>query len=204
MKRTAKVTLLFVVFVDLIGQGLVFPIINSLIMDPASGFLPQHVSSAQRHVDYGLVIGIFFLAWFLGVVYVAKLSDSIGRKNALLICLGGALAGYAITIVSLLVFSDLLPRSVLYCLRQAEVGLRHVDPTGSRQAPRLLSRLRSELEFGTVEELLASGLGERLEQVEHEILRVIASMSAEFFLEPLQHGVHTVRLGALDSEGERT
>lgn len=108
MKRTAKVTLLFVVFVDLIGQGLVFPIINSLIMDPASGFLPQHVSSAQRHVDYGLVIGIFFLAWFLGVVYVAKLSDSIGRKNALLICLGGALAGYAITIVSLLVNSLLL------------------------------------------------------------------------------------------------
>jgi uncharacterized alpha-E superfamily protein len=108
------------------------------------------------------------------------------------------------TIVSLLVFSDLLPRSVLYSLRQAEVGLRHVDPTGSRQAPRLLSRLRSELEFGTVDELLASGLSERLEQVEDEILRVIAAMSAEFFLEPLQHGVHTLRLGALDSEGERT
>jgi DHA1 family tetracycline resistance protein-like MFS transporter len=99
------VTLLFVVFVDLIGQGLVFPIINSLIMDPATGFLPPHASSAQRHVDYGLVIGIFFLAWFLGVVYVAKLSDSIGRKNALLICLGGALAGYAITIVSLAINS---------------------------------------------------------------------------------------------------
>jgi MFS family permease len=105
MKSTAKVTLLFVVFVDLIGQGLVFPIINSLIMDPTTGFLPQHASSAQRHVDYGLVIGIFFLAWFLGVVYVAKLSDSIGRKNALLICLGGALAGYAITIVSLAISS---------------------------------------------------------------------------------------------------
>jgi hypothetical protein len=30
----AKIALMFVVFVDLIGQGLVFPIINSLIMDP--------------------------------------------------------------------------------------------------------------------------------------------------------------------------
>jgi predicted MFS family arabinose efflux permease len=55
----------------------------------------------MRHFDYGLVIGTFFLAWFLGVVYIAKVSDSIGRKNALLICLGGALAGYAITIASL-------------------------------------------------------------------------------------------------------
>ena len=34
MPTIAKITLLFVVFVGLIGQGLVFPIINSLIMEP--------------------------------------------------------------------------------------------------------------------------------------------------------------------------
>jgi predicted MFS family arabinose efflux permease len=70
-------------------------------MDPSSGFLSESTDMAIRHFDYGLVIGIFFLAWFLGVVYVAKVSDSIGRKNALLICLAGALVGYAITLVSL-------------------------------------------------------------------------------------------------------
>ena len=101
MSAMAKITLMFVVFVDIIGQGLVFPIINTLIMDPSSGFLPHDTTIGTRHFDYGLVIGIFFLAWFLGVVYVAKVSDSIGRKNALLICLGGALSGYVITIVSL-------------------------------------------------------------------------------------------------------
>jgi len=105
MTTMAKITLMFVVFVDLIGQGLVFPIINTLIMDPSSGFLPDSTSIGIRHFDYGLVVGTFFLAWFLGVVYVAKVSDSIGRKNALLICLGGALAGYAITLVSLYVNS---------------------------------------------------------------------------------------------------
>jgi len=105
MSTLAKFTLMFVVFVDLIGQGLVFPIINSLIMEPSSSFLPESTAMGIRHFDYGLVIGIFFLAWFLGVVYVAKVSDSIGRKNALLICLGGALAGYAITLVSLYVNS---------------------------------------------------------------------------------------------------
>ncbi|MCG6858408.1 MAG: MFS transporter [Salaquimonas sp.] len=101
MSTMAKITLMFVVFVDLIGQGLVFPIINTLVMEPKSGFLPADTAMHIRHLDYGLVIGIFFLAWFLGVVYVSKVSDSIGRKNALLICLGGALTGYAITIVSL-------------------------------------------------------------------------------------------------------
>ncbi len=105
MTKMAKITLLCVVFVDLIGQGLVFPIINTLIMDPDVAFLPKSVGMNTRHFDYGLVIGIFFLSWFLGVVYVSKVSDSIGRKNALLICLGGALAGYAITIFALYVNS---------------------------------------------------------------------------------------------------
>lgn len=101
MSTMAKFTLMFVVFVDLIGQGLVFPIINTLIMAPTSGFLPEGTSTATRHFNYGLVIGIFFLSWFFGVVYVAKVSDAIGRKNAMLICLTGALAGYAITILAL-------------------------------------------------------------------------------------------------------
>lgn len=101
MTAMAKITLMFVVFLDLIGQGLVFPIINTLIMDPSTGFLPAGTSTGMRHLNYGLVIGIFFLAWFLGVVYIAKVSDAIGRKNALLICLGGALSGYAITLVAL-------------------------------------------------------------------------------------------------------
>lgn len=101
MPLMAKVTLLFVVFVDLLGQGLVFPIINTLIMEPNTGFLPKSTTLSQRHFEYGLVIGIFFLAWFLGVTYISRVSDAIGRKNAILICLMGALTGYALTIASL-------------------------------------------------------------------------------------------------------
>ena len=100
MSPIAKFALLAVVFVDLIGQGLVFPIINELVMDPKLTFLPVSSSDATRHFDYGLVIGIFFLCWFFGGVYVAKLSDTIGRKPAIMICLFGALAGYAITILA--------------------------------------------------------------------------------------------------------
>lgn len=101
MSPLAKFALLAVVFVDLIGQGLVFPIINELVMDPKLTFLPVSTPDATRHYDYGLVIGVFFLAWFLGVVYMARLSDTIGRKNAIMICLLGALVGYMITIASL-------------------------------------------------------------------------------------------------------
>ncbi|WP_305989287.1 MFS transporter [Roseibium sp. MMSF_3544] len=108
MSPIAKITMVFVVFVDLLGQGLVFPIINSLIMEPSTSILPTDTSTAARHFDYGLIIGIFFLSWFFGAPYIAKLSDQIGRKNAILICLFGAFAGYALTIIALYVNSFLL------------------------------------------------------------------------------------------------
>ncbi|MBY8977862.1 MFS transporter [Rhodobacteraceae bacterium NNCM2] len=101
MSGIAKFALLVVVFVDLIGQGLVFPILNALIMEPSAPLLPHDTTETNRHLTYGLVIGIFFLCWFVGAPYIAKLSDVIGRKNAILICLFGALAGYGITIVAL-------------------------------------------------------------------------------------------------------
>ncbi len=101
MTALARFALLAVVFVDLIGQGLVFPIINTLMMDPQQAFLPVSTPEATRHFNYGLVIGTFFLSWFLGAAYISKLSDSIGRKNAIMICLAGALVGYVITIVAL-------------------------------------------------------------------------------------------------------
>ncbi|MET1413451.1 MFS transporter [Roseibium sp. HPY-6] len=108
MPFLAKVTMLFVVFVDLLGQGLVFPIINSLIMEPSTSMLPKDTTDAVRHFNYGLIIGIFFLCWFFGAPYISKLSDVIGRKNAILICLFGALGGYALTIAALYLNSFLL------------------------------------------------------------------------------------------------
>jgi MFS family permease len=105
MTPLTRFALLAVVFVDLLGQGLVFPIINTLMMDRDAGFLPVSTPIATREFNYGLVIGIFFLCWFLGAAYIAKMSDAIGRKNAILICLFGALFGYVLTIVSLFIDS---------------------------------------------------------------------------------------------------
>lgn len=97
----SKFALLFVVFVDLMGQGIIFPIMNALIMDPQADFMPVGTSQSARHFSYGLVIATFYLSWFLGAVYVSKLSDSIGRKNGMLLCLAGALIGYLLTILSI-------------------------------------------------------------------------------------------------------
>jgi hypothetical protein len=51
----SKFGLLFVIFVDVFGQSLILPIINTLVMDPGTDFLPPATSKATRHFDFGLV-----------------------------------------------------------------------------------------------------------------------------------------------------
>ena len=97
----SRFALLLVVFIDIMGQGLVFPIVTTIVMEPSAGFLPHHTTHSAREFDYGLVLGVFFFAWFLGAAYISKLSDYIGRKKGILICLAGAFAGYVLTIIAL-------------------------------------------------------------------------------------------------------
>ena len=106
--RMANIALLMVVVLDVMGQGLLFPIVNNLIMDPSMGFMPQGTPVGARQFGYGLVIGTFFLFWFLGAAYISKVSDYIGRKQGIMICLSGALAGYVLTILALFFESFIL------------------------------------------------------------------------------------------------
>jgi len=97
----ARIALLFVVFIDVLGLGLLLPILSSLMLDPAEDFLPKELSQAGREVRYGIVLGLFFLAWFFGAAFISKLSDYIGRKTAILICLFGGFVGYALSIAAI-------------------------------------------------------------------------------------------------------
>ncbi|MEM9223893.1 MAG: MFS transporter [Pseudomonadota bacterium] len=101
MNVVAKAALILVIFIDIMGQGLVFPIVDTLVMDPQKGILPAGTPQYARQFSYGLVIGTFFLSWFLGAPYVSKLSDVIGRKRAIMVCLVGAFSGYALTVVAI-------------------------------------------------------------------------------------------------------
>ena len=96
-----KIALALVVLVDLMGQGLFLPILTTLLLDPQQAFLPAATPQSERNLLFGLVTGAFFFSWFLGAAYISKLSDMIGRKTGILICLGGALVGYVLIVTSL-------------------------------------------------------------------------------------------------------
>lgn len=95
------IALYLVVMLDVSGQGILFPALNTLIIDPANDFLPKDTSSELRNFYYGLIIGSFFFCWFFGATMIASFSDDVGRKKALIICLAGSALGYVLTLLGI-------------------------------------------------------------------------------------------------------
>lgn len=93
--------LFFVIMIDSMGLGILFPIMSDLLINHHAHFLPHATPNVMRELLYGLTIGIYMLAWFFGSAMLGDLSDSIGRKKSLMICLLGATIGYFISAVAI-------------------------------------------------------------------------------------------------------
>jgi DHA1 family tetracycline resistance protein-like MFS transporter len=92
--------LFLVLFIDGMGLGIFFPILNGLIISTDSTFLPKSVSLIQRELYYGIIISVFMFCWFFGAALLGDWSDTIGRKRALIICLLGSFLGYLISAIA--------------------------------------------------------------------------------------------------------
>jgi len=99
--KISTISLYMVIMLDVMGQGLVIPVLTTLLLDPNQTLLDSDTSTGTRELYFGITMGVFFLSWFLGAAYISKLSDFIGRKQGILICLVGGLLGYGLTIVAL-------------------------------------------------------------------------------------------------------
>ncbi|MGL4618458.1 alpha-E domain-containing protein [Chroococcidiopsis sp.] len=76
-------------------------------------------------------------------------------------------------VAEFLILNREFPRSIQFCLLQAEQSLHQITgtPIGTWQNPaeRALGRLRSELEYITIEEIVNTGLHEFLDRIQHQI-----------------------------------
>lgn len=108
--------LLLVLFIDGMGLSLIMPVLNALVFDPNSQFFAGEIFSPGMHsFIYGSVISLFMLCWFFGAALLGDMSDYIGRKKSLIICLLGAALGYllsAFAVVTHSIFLLLLGRVV--------------------------------------------------------------------------------------------
>lgn len=92
--------LFLVIFIDSMGLGILFPILNGIIMMPDSKFIAHNILMSTRQEYFGMIIGIFMLCWFFGAAILGDLSDIIGRKKSLIICLIGSFLSYLLSAIS--------------------------------------------------------------------------------------------------------
>lgn len=94
-------SLFLLLFIDAMGMGILFPVLATAFMNPSSHFFLLASSPAWRTFDYGLIISVFMLCWFIGAGLLGEYSDHKGRKHCLIISLVGAALGYVLSALAL-------------------------------------------------------------------------------------------------------
>lgn len=96
-ERHAILALLLLLFIDGMGQGLIFPILTNAIINAKAHSVLHLATHLERSIWYGVIVFSFFFTWFFGAAILGDISDTVGRKKALLICLVGAFLGYLLS-----------------------------------------------------------------------------------------------------------
>lgn len=107
MAKKSLILLFLTLLLDMIGIGMVFPVIPIIFTDPgSSSFLLQGYSESVQYFMAGMVIALFGLMQFLAAPILGELSDVYGRKKLLtlgvgVLALSQLLFGFGIAIKSL-------------------------------------------------------------------------------------------------------
>jgi len=86
----------FTIFVDLLGFGILIPVIPQLLANPASEYflLPAGWTLQQGFILLGFLTAVFSIAQFLATPILGQLSDRYGRRKLLAISLFGTSISY--------------------------------------------------------------------------------------------------------------
>lgn len=82
----------FIVFVELLGNGIIYPILGPLLF----GHYDHSLSATYRALIYGLTSAIPAALMFIFTPWIGNLSDHFGRYKLLLLCLLGTSSAYLI------------------------------------------------------------------------------------------------------------
>ncbi len=89
------------VFLDLLGVGIIIPIMAPVFLDKSFTLLPAETSQHMRTIILGLLIATFPIAQFFGAPLLGALADRKGRRKILLISLAGTCLGYILFAIAL-------------------------------------------------------------------------------------------------------
>ncbi len=114
-KATSLLPIYVTVFLDMLGIGIIIPVIPALFFEGSDFFAPD-VTREYRSVMYGLLIASYPFMQFFGAPLLGSLSDRYGRKPLLTTSLTGTMLGYMLFAYAigsghlfLLFFSRMIP-----------------------------------------------------------------------------------------------
>jgi MFS transporter, DHA1 family, tetracycline resistance protein len=95
-------TLLLIVFLDLLGVGIVIPLLAPLLLGAEATLIPLAFPEATRNIIFGLLLAAYPIAQFFGAPIIGGYSDRVGRKKAFAISLVGTSIGYVLFALGIL------------------------------------------------------------------------------------------------------
>ena len=106
LRKNPLLPIVAIVFIDLVGLGIVIPIFAPLLLDMhQTGILPPSYGTEVRNIILGFLLACYPLAQFFGAPILGGLSDRMGRKPIFLASLGGMFLGYLMTAVGIITAS---------------------------------------------------------------------------------------------------
>ncbi len=96
--------ILSIVFLDLVGIGILIPIVPILLAGPLSPYyiLPAGYTVQEGYILLGWLVAIYPLFQFLAAPILGQLSDKYGRKKVLGVSLAGTAISYAVFAIGII------------------------------------------------------------------------------------------------------
>ncbi|MEI8103742.1 MAG: MFS transporter [Candidatus Moraniibacteriota bacterium] len=103
--RNPLYALLFTVLIDMIGVGIIIPILAPIFLGIEGALFLPDTTVAFKTIVLGILLATYPFAQFFGAPYLGTLSDIYGRKKFLLLSLAGTVFGYLLFGVGILTHS---------------------------------------------------------------------------------------------------
>jgi multidrug resistance protein len=104
LKGKPLLVILSIVFLDLVGVGILIPIVPILLAGPRSPYyvLPAGYTVQQGYILLGWLVAIYPLCQFLAAPILGQLSDKYGRRKVLGFSLGGTCISYILFAIGII------------------------------------------------------------------------------------------------------